>query len=65
MRLAHIVLLCRKNRGVAEAFCLFQCQRQPHLSAMFDREEEEAAGSPFGMSEGLQQRFFSFAKKDG
>lgn len=47
MRLAHILLLGRKNRGVAEAFCLFQCQRQPHLTATFDGEEE-AAGSPFG-----------------
>lgn len=63
MRLAHMPLLCRKNRGVTEAFCLFQCQRQAHRSAMFDREAE-AAGSPVGMSEGLQQRFFSFAKKD-
>lgn len=64
MRLAHILPPGRKNRGVVEAFCLFQCQRQPHSSATFDGEEE-AAGSPFGMSEGLQQRFFSFAKKDG
>lgn len=64
MWLAHILLLGRKNRGMVEAFCLFQCQWRPHLSATFDGEEE-AAGSPFGMSEGLQLRFFSFAKKDG
>lgn len=56
-----MLLLCGKNRGVTEAFGFLQCQRQPHGSAMLDREEE-AAGSPFGMSEGLQQRFFSFAK---
>lgn len=47
--------------GVTETSCLFQCQRQPHRS---DREEE-AAGSPFGTPEGLQQRLFSFAKEDG
>lgn len=61
---AHVLLLCRRNRGVTEALGLFQCQRQPHGSVMFDGEEE-AAGSPFGMSEGLQLSFFSFAKKYG
>lgn len=64
MRLAHKLLLCRRSRGVTEAFCLFQCQWQPHMSAECDREEE-AVGSPFGTSEGLQQRLFSFAKEDG
>ena len=60
-RRAHVLLLCGKNREVTEAFGFLQCQRQPHGSATLDREEE-AAGSPFGMSVGLQQRFFSFAK---
>lgn len=40
VRLAHKLLLCRRDRGVTEAFCLFQCQRQPHRSAKSDREEE-------------------------
>lgn len=43
MRLAHKLLLCRRNRGVTEAFCLFQCQWQPHICAECDREEEAAA----------------------
>lgn len=61
VRLAHKLLLRRRNRGMTEAFCLFQCQWQPHRSD----KEEEAAGSPFGMPKGLQQRLFSFAKEDG